>query len=60
MSINNPLTDPRIREEELLAITQQQFLKALTEEEEKLRKKNEQKNVEARGDDNEPEASAKM
>ena len=51
MSMNNPLTDPRIKEEELLAITQQQFLQAILAEEEKLKKKNEQKIVEVRGDD---------
>ncbi len=55
MSINNPLTDPRIKEDELLALTQQQFLRTIVEEEEKLRQKNEQRNVEAKGKDREEE-----
>lgn len=58
MSMSNPLTDARQSEEELIAQTQQQLLKAITEEQEKIRRKDEIKNVQAKGEDfEEPEVS---
>lgn len=56
--MSNPLTDARQSEEELIAQTQQQLLKAITEEQEKIRRKDEIKNVQAKGEDfEEPEVS---
>jgi len=55
MSISNPLTDPRTREEEFLQLTQQQLLKAIAEEQEKIKRKDAVRNVESRiDDDDEP------
>ncbi|MGL6225638.1 MAG: hypothetical protein ACRC10_03320 [Thermoguttaceae bacterium] len=51
MSFNNPLTDPRLKEEELYAISQQQLLNSIIAEEEKVRRKTEERNVESRGDE---------
>ena len=51
MSIVNPLTDPRTREEEFLQLTQQQLLKAIAEEQEKIKRKDAVRNVEAKGED---------
>jgi len=55
MSISNPLTDVRTREEEFLQLTQQQLLKAIAEEQEKIKRKDAVRNVESRvEDDDEP------
>ena len=51
MSIVNPLTDARTREEEFLHLTQQQLLKAIAEEQEKIKRKDAVRNVEAKGED---------
>jgi len=57
MSISNPLTDVRTREEEFLQLTQQQLLKAIAEEQEKIKRKDAVRNVESRvEDDDEPVA----
>ncbi|MCL2305713.1 MAG: hypothetical protein FWC43_10250 [Planctomycetaceae bacterium] len=58
MSITNPLTAPRTREEEFLQLTQQQLLKAIAEEQEKIKRKDAVRNVESREDDDEPVAEA--
>ena len=58
MSISNPLTDVRTREEEFLQQAQMQLLKAIAEEQEKIKRKDAVRNVESRGeDDDEPVAS---
>ncbi len=49
MSITNPLTDPRTREEEFLQHSQQQLIKAIAEEQEKIKRKDAVRNVEAKG-----------
>jgi len=60
MSIVNPLTDPRTREEELLQLAQQQLLKAIAEEQEKIKRKDAIRNVEAKGEDNDEPAVAQI
>lgn len=51
MSMSNPLTDPPSRQDELYMAAQMDLIKAIAEEEEKLRKQNEKRNVEARGEE---------
>ena len=52
MSISNPLTDPRTREEEFMQQAQMQLLKAIAEEQEKIKRKDAVRNVEGLGEDN--------
>ena len=60
MSIANPLTDARTREEELLQIAQQQLIKAIAEEQEKIKRKDAVRNVEAKGEDSDDEPRAEQ
>ena len=52
MSVVNPLTDPRTQEEEFLEHSQMQLLKAIADEQEKIKRKDEIRNVEAKGKEN--------
>lgn len=55
MSIGNPLTDPLSNKEEQYQSAQMDLIRAIAEEEEKLRKQKELRDTEARGKEKDEE-----